>query len=239
MNKEEVDWPQQLFVKHGNLFLRLLQNKAESTKLEVDGLFRIFEEFNVPKRSRILDVSCGIGRHSIPLAERGYNVLGLDLSPLFVAKPNATAKARKVNSRAKFRVADAREITRVLQREEPFNVVLNLWSSHGYYGEEEDVRMFSALRNRTTRNGLLVDDMVNRDYLIANPQAKTVDTVGDLELHDRRKFDPETSWHKSNWSFYMRSGRNLKLEAKLRIHHRVYSLHETESSARERGVEIR
>jgi len=185
-----------------------------------------FEEFNVPKHVRILDVSCGIGRHSIPLAERGYDVLGLDLSPLFIAKANAISKARKVSSRAKFRVADAREIASVLHREDFFNVILNLWSSHGYYGEEEDVRMFSALKNRATRNGLLVDDTVNRDYLATNPQAKTVDTVGDLELHERRKFDPETSWNESNWSFYMRSGRDLKLEAKLKIHHRVYSLHE-------------
>ena len=226
MNKEEVDWPRQLFVKHGNLFLRLLQNRAESTKLEVDGLFRIFEEFKVPKRSRILDASCGIGRHSIPRSERGYNVLGLDLSPVFVAKASATAKARKVNSRAKFRVADAREIASILHREDFFNVILNLWSSHGYYGEEEDVRMFSALRNRATRNGLLLDDTVNRDYLATNPQAKTVDTVGELELHERRKFDPETSSNESIWSFYMRSGRELKLKAKVRIHHRVYSLHE-------------
>ena len=226
MNKEEVDWPQQLFVKHGNLFLRLLQNKAESTKLEVDGLFRIFEEFNVPKCSRILDVSCGIGRHSIPLAGRGYDVLGLDLSPLFIANARATAKARKVNSHAKFRVADVRKVASVLKTEQPFDVLLNLWSSHGYYGEEEDVRMFSALRSRATRNGLLVDDTVNRDYLATNPQAKTVDTVGDLELHERRQFDPETSWNESIWSFYMRSGRELKLKAKVRFRHRVYSLHE-------------
>src|SRR5439155_4438181 len=73
---------------------------------------------------------------------------------------------------------------------------------------------------------LLVDDVVNRDYLVANPQAKTVDIVGDLELHERRKFDPETLWNESNWSFYTKTGQGLKLEAKLRIHHRVYSLHE-------------
>ncbi len=226
MNKEEVEWPQRLFIKHGSLFLKLLQNRAESTKLEVDGLVRIFEEFNVPKNAKILDVSCGIGRHSIPLAERGYNVLGLDISPLFIANANARAKARKVNSRAKFRVADVREVASILQREEPFNVILNLWSSHGYYGEEEDLRMFTALRNMTERNGLLVDDTVNRDYLILNPHDATVDTVGDMQLRERRRFDPETSWHESSWSFYMRRGKGLKLRAKLRIHHRVYSLHE-------------
>jgi 2-polyprenyl-3-methyl-5-hydroxy-6-metoxy-1,4-benzoquinol methylase len=99
LNKKEIDSPQELFIKNGNLFLKLLQNEAESTKLEVNGLVRILEEFKVPKHSRILDVSCGIGRHSIPLAEKGYNVLGLDLSPLFIAKAKASAKARKVTSR--------------------------------------------------------------------------------------------------------------------------------------------
>jgi len=74
LNNEEVDWPHKLFINHGNLFLTLLENKAGSTKLEVDGLVRIFEEFKVPKHSRILDVSCGIGRHSVPLAERGYTM---------------------------------------------------------------------------------------------------------------------------------------------------------------------
>jgi len=226
LNKKEDDWPQQLFIKQGNLFLKLLENRAESTKLEVDGLIRIFEDFKVPKHSRILDVSCGIGRHSIPLAKRGHDVLGLDLSPLFIAQANATAKARRINSRAKFRVADVREIALDLQTEEPFNVILILRSSHGYYGEEEDVRMFTALRNRTPRNGLLVDDTVNRDYLINNPRATTVDIVGNIELHERRRFNPETSWHESNWSFYMRTGRDLKLKAKLRIHHRVYSRRE-------------
>jgi SAM-dependent methyltransferase len=227
LNKKDIDWPQQLFVKYGNLFLSLLQNKGESTKLEVDGLVRIFEEFKVPGHARILDVSCGIGRHSIPLAEKGYNVLGLDISPLFIAKARLTAKAQKVSSQAKFRVADVREVASVLQDEKPFNVVLSLWSSHGYYGEQEDLRMFSALRKRVTRNGLLVDDTINRDYLIVNPQGTTVDTFGDIELYEsQRKFDTKKLWHESNWSFYTKTGQDLKLKAKVRIHHRVYSLYE-------------
>jgi SAM-dependent methyltransferase len=226
LNKKRADWPQQLFIKHGNLFLKILENRAESTKLEVDGLIRIFEEFKVPKHARILDVSCGIGRHSILLAERGYYVFGLDLSPLFVAKANAEARARKVNSWARFRVADVREIASIVRSEEPFNVILNLWSSHGYYGEEEDIRIFTALRRRTARNGLLVDDTVNRDYLILNSAAATVDIVGDMELRELRRFDPETSWHESNWSFYVKKGRELDLKAKVRVRHRVYSLHE-------------
>src|SRR5439155_10600001 len=70
LNKKEVDWPQELFIKHGNLFLKLLENRAESTKLEVDGLIRIFEEFKVPHNSKILDVFCGIGATRFHYRER-------------------------------------------------------------------------------------------------------------------------------------------------------------------------
>jgi SAM-dependent methyltransferase len=227
LNKQEVDWPQRLFIKHGNLFLKLLQNRQESSKLEVQGLIRILEEFRVPRHARILDVSCGIGRHSIPLAEKGYYVIGLDLSPLFIAEANKAAKARGVSSRAKFRVADVREIANALQHEKPFDAILNLWSSHGYYGKEQDARMFTALRNATARKGLLIDDIVNRDYLMLSPQAETVEITGDLELRESsRKFSPKTSWHVSNWAFYTKKGQDVRLEASLRIHHRIYSMKE-------------
>ena len=35
-------------------------------------------EFN--KQTRILDIGCGTGRHSIELTKRGYQVTGIDLS---------------------------------------------------------------------------------------------------------------------------------------------------------------
>src|SRR5437016_13744344 len=121
------------------------------------------------------------------------------------------AKVREVTSSAKFRVADVRKLASVLRTDERFNVILNLWSSHGYYSEEEDIRMFTPLRNRTARNGLLIDDTVNRDYLISNPRAGTVDIVGNMELHERRSFDREASWHEGNWSVKMKSGRAPRL----------------------------
>lgn len=40
----------------------------------------IEQEINYNKKTRILDIGCGTGRHSIELATRGYPVVGIDLS---------------------------------------------------------------------------------------------------------------------------------------------------------------
>ena len=46
----------------------------------------------IPKKSTILDVACGKGRHSIIIEKLGYNVLGIDLSK------NSIKEAKKINA---------------------------------------------------------------------------------------------------------------------------------------------
>ncbi|MBI9045756.1 MAG: methyltransferase domain-containing protein [Anaerolineaceae bacterium] len=61
---------------------------TKNTKAEVDFLI---EAFNLPEGSALLDLGCGIGRHTIPLAEKGFKMTGLDISAdmLEIAKANA------------------------------------------------------------------------------------------------------------------------------------------------------
>ena len=42
---------------------------------------------------RVLDAACGTGRHAVALAQRGYEVVGADLSPEMVARARAHAEA--------------------------------------------------------------------------------------------------------------------------------------------------
>lgn len=62
---------------------------TQNTDFEVDFLV---EELNLPSGARILDVGCGVGRHSVPLAQRGYRVTGLDLSAGMLAQARAAAE---------------------------------------------------------------------------------------------------------------------------------------------------
>src|SRR5436853_1073362 len=78
-----------------------LKQYAHTTTLqEVEGVAKIL---HLRPGSRVLDLACGAGRHSIELAKRGLEVVGYDLSePLLKA---ARAAARKASARVTFVLA--------------------------------------------------------------------------------------------------------------------------------------
>ena len=45
------------------------------------------------QQALILDVGCGTGRHALPLLERGFRVVGVDLSAVLLAAANKSLQA--------------------------------------------------------------------------------------------------------------------------------------------------
>jgi SAM-dependent methyltransferase len=58
--------------------------------------------------SRVLDVGCGTGEHTILLTHLGYDVLGIDFAPHAIEQALANAADKGVDAR--FEVADARNL---------------------------------------------------------------------------------------------------------------------------------
>jgi SAM-dependent methyltransferase len=68
----------------------------------------LFDRLGLHAGSRVLDLGCGPGRHSLALARRGVDVVGIDHSEEFVALAREAARAEGLT--VEFRAADVREI---------------------------------------------------------------------------------------------------------------------------------
>ena len=83
---------------------------------------------NFPENGTILDLACGKGRHSLYLNTLGYNVTGVDLSE------NSINFAKQFeNETLRFKVHDM-----CVPFGEKFDGVFNLFTSFGYFDDDED-----------------------------------------------------------------------------------------------------
>ena len=77
--------------------------------------------------TRALDIGCGTGEHTVRLAQRGWDVLGLDNVPLALAKARTRAQSAGVDAR--FVEADVTALGDTIG--EPVQLVLDVGCFHG------------------------------------------------------------------------------------------------------------
>ncbi|MFY7811521.1 MAG: class I SAM-dependent methyltransferase [Flavobacterium sp.] len=132
------------------------ERNDKEAKLFIDNLTHYL---SLEKGSKILDLACGKGRHSLYLNELGYEVTGLDLSE------NSIKFAQKYeNESLKFAIHDMRK-----PYHGKFDAVLNLFTSFGYFDtEEEHLSTLENIKNNVNENGLAVLDFLNIEYIKQN-----------------------------------------------------------------------
>ncbi len=221
-----MSWTSQLFIEYGALFLKVLQRRDARTREEADTLVRIFASMHVKNGGRILDVCCGYGRHAIQLAEKGYQVAGIDLSPFLIERAKTIAKTRQVST-INYQVGDVRNILQLLEADlGTFDAAISMYTSIGYYDEATDRSVFRQLNQLVNEHGLLIVETMNRDFIVKYFQPYGVVDLDDCQLHEHRRFNYERSRMESTWKFYQKDGETLQHLASTCINHRVYSLHE-------------
>jgi len=103
------------------------------------------------------DLCCGKGRHSIYLNQKGFKVIGTDLSHCSILEANKSA-----NETLEFYEHDMRKLFRTNY----FDVVFNMFTSFGYFErKEDDMHVFDSVRKSLKPNGLFVFDYLNAQYV--------------------------------------------------------------------------
>ena len=219
-------WTEELFKDNPKLFLSILRELNPQARTEVRDIFKLLEtQGHKPKR--ILDLNCGIGRHSIELGKRGINVLGTDLSPAYIEIARKRASRRKVEDKVSFQVVDMRQIQTALAKEEPFDGILCLWTSFGFYDDDTNDDVLRQCLKLVKPGGFFTLDIVNRDWVLRNFSERSFEWIKDRLILYERKFDVQTSRHNEKRTFMRQIDENtLVLDGTFQMDLRVWSLHE-------------
>ena len=152
----------------------------ERVKKEIDFLV---QELELDKSMRILDLACGHGRHANRLAELGYNVTGVDINKGFLEIAKKDAKDKKLT------VEFIRKDMRELAFKEEFDRVLLLFTSFGYFEDEDNIKVLKNIANALKPGGLFCFDTFNRDVFLKYFLPYIVVEKGNDLMVDRNTFD--------------------------------------------------
>src|SRR3989442_7197100 len=141
--------------------------------------------------ARVLDAPCGFGRHSVEFAGKGYKVTGVDFNETELGRARESAGAAGVS--LNLICQDMRD----MEFSGEFDLAVNLFSSIGYFSDDEDRLLLDRFWRALAPGGTFVLDTRNRDHFIRHVTPEEV--VGGLRIENT--FDPETSrvrgvWHR-------------------------------------------
>jgi SAM-dependent methyltransferase len=139
---------------------------------ETDLIEQIFGLYAQGKVRRVLDLGCGTGGHAVPLARRGYDVVGVDRSP------DMLQRAKQHGSSARFELGEIGN----LDLGEKFDAALLMFAVLGYQVGNTDVQAaLGTARRHLQPTGLLFADVWYGPAVLAqrpSERVKVVDTPG-------------------------------------------------------------
>jgi SAM-dependent methyltransferase len=219
-------WTEELFEKNPQLFLNVLSQLNPQARTEVRDILSLLDGQGY-RPKRVLDLNCGIGRHSIELGKLGIEVLGTDLSPAYMKIAGERAQKLKVGDKVRFRVVDMRRIKSALSNERSFDGILCLWTSFGFYDDETNDDILRQCLKLVKPGGFFALDIVNRDWLLRNFVERRFERVKDHIILYDSQFDSQTSRHKDKWTFLRQTGKDaFTMEGSIKLDLRVWSIHE-------------
>jgi 2-polyprenyl-3-methyl-5-hydroxy-6-metoxy-1,4-benzoquinol methylase len=156
----------------------------ERTTFEVNQLVQQMQFLGVPNGAKILDAGCGQGRISVPLAQRGYQVIGYDGSGVLLEE--AKNRARIAGVDIPFFHGDMRELAYAGE----FDVVLNLGTAFGYVeNEADDLAILKRICNALKPGGYFIQETENREWKLRNQMGKTWHVMNGQPVWSDREFN--------------------------------------------------
>ncbi|MFO7961056.1 MAG: class I SAM-dependent methyltransferase [Nitriliruptoraceae bacterium] len=153
----------------------------EVSDRQTDLIWRLLE---LEPRAQVLDIACGHGRIANRLAVKGASVTGLDVTSGFLDRARMDARASGVE------VDYVHGDMRKLAWEDRFDAVTCVFSSFGYFADDDNRRVLEAVRRALRPGGRLYLDLNHLPWLLANFRDREVVERDGQWMIDRNRYDP-------------------------------------------------
>lgn len=127
--------------------------------------------YSLAPKGRALDIACGTGSNSIFLAKKGFDVVGVDISPVAINKARAKARKERLRHLLHFKVIDIRSFS---FKAEQYELMVNFYFL--------DRILFRRMKTSLKKGGILIFETYNYRYLKFNPDFNPAYTLGKNEL---------------------------------------------------------
>lgn len=186
---------------------------------------KVIDLLKLKEGSRVLDHCCGLGRHALQFARRGFSVTGVDITRAYLKK--ASRQAEKEGLQIDFVAEDVR----TFRCPDTFDAAVSMYTSFGYFSDPDDDRLVAAnVYDSLKPGGLFLIELKGKEIIARIFQEKDWHEVAGFTLLEERRISRNWSWLDHRW---------IAIKDNRRIEHtlsfRLYSAVELSNLLRECG----
>jgi ubiquinone/menaquinone biosynthesis C-methylase UbiE len=171
---------------------------AGLTELEVEQVLR---QSKAKPPLQLLDLACGVGRHSLSFAKRGFKVTGLDYSKAFLR--DAQQAARKTGQKIRFIHGNMKDLKPHFAANQ-FDLVVSLYNSFGYFSSRrDDLAMIKSVHRVLRPGGAFVLNTLNGRSVakrLKTPISLGREPVPNVFMIDASQYDSRNKRTISKWT---------------------------------------
>lgn len=155
----------------------------------------IIQYFNLSKGSRVLDLMCGYGRHTIALAERGITVVAIDNLKEYIDEVDKIAKEKNLP------VLTFTDNILDFHPSGDFDLIICMGNSLSLFNQQETLKIFSIVSSHLkSGHSFFINCWTIAEIVFRNFQERSWSQIGDLKYLTESKllFHPtriETQHH--------------------------------------------
>jgi len=192
----------------------------------------LFAYYNRHPR-KVLDLACGTGSITIPLAQRGYEMWGLDRAEEMLE--SARQKAEEHNLEVKLVQGDMRDFT----FPEKFDAVICLYDSINYaLNREELIQVFNCVHNVLVPDGLFIFDVTTERNIVKHFNLQTF--AGDEEDYSyiwKNLYSHRDKICRTTLTFFLRENDHYRRYIELHLQ-KIFEVPEIKKALKETGYKF-